>query len=68
MEKVSTTKLKAAMIAAQIGVNALAKAAGLQPVTITRILKGDSEQVRFPTVGKLSRALNCSPDEILKED
>lgn len=66
MEKISTTKLKAAMIAAQIGVNALAKAAGLQPVTITRILKGNS-QARFPTVGKLSQALNVKPIELLEE-
>lgn len=64
--KVSTKKLKAAMIKACMGNAALAKAAHIGNATVVRILHGDNE-VQLSTVGKLSKALNVDFREIVEE-
>lgn len=65
MEKISKQKLKTAMISACIGTLGLAQAANIQPATISKFLKNDS-QARLPTVSKICRALGVQPAEILK--
>ena len=64
MERLSKTKLKAAMIDACVGVNQLAQMADLQPATVSKFLKADLP-IRLPTLGKLSRALNISANDLI---
>lgn len=64
MEKLSKTKLKAAMIAACVGVNQLAKKADVQPATVSKFLKADSP-IRLPTLGKISKALGVSAQDLI---
>ena len=64
LEKLSKTKLKAAMITACVGVNQLAEKAEVQPATISKFLKADSP-IRLPTLGKISKALGISPDDLI---
>lgn len=67
MEKLSSEKLKAAMIKACIGTLELAQAASVQPATVSKFLKGDSH-ARLTTVAKICRALQIEPAELIKED
>ena len=66
MEKISSQRLKTAMIAAGIGTIDLAQAADVQPATISKFLKTDSP-ARLPTISKICKALEIKPAEILKE-
>lgn len=65
MDKVSSKKLKSAMLAAGIGTLELAQSANVQPATVSKFLKGDSP-ARLPTISKICKALSISPNEILK--
>ena len=65
MERLSKTKLKAAMIDACVGVNQLAQMADVQPATVSKFLKADDLPIRLPTLGKLSRALNISANDLI---
>lgn len=67
MEKISTRKLKNAMLAAGIGTLELAQSANVQPATISKFLKRDSP-ARLPTIAKLCRALKVKPVELIKEE
>ena len=67
MEVISREKLKKAMIRKCIGVSALAKAANVQNKIISHFLKDDSK-IRLSTLGKICKALDVQPAEILKGD
>ena len=67
MEKISSQRLKTAMIAAGVGTLDLAQAANVQPATISKFLKTDSP-ARLPTISKICKALTVEPDAILKGD
>lgn len=60
----SKSKLKAAMIAACVGVNQLAQRAEIQPATVSKFLKADSP-IRLPTLGKISKALGVSAQDLI---
>ena len=64
MEKISKIKLRDAMIAACVGVNQLARMANVNVHTIIKFLKSNSK-IRLSTLGKLSRALNISPEDLI---
>lgn len=66
MDKISSQKLKTAMLENCIGTLELAQAANIQPATISKFLKNDS-QARLPTVLKICKALGVQPSKILKE-
>lgn len=66
LEKLSKNKLKVAMVTACIGTSKLAQLAEVQPATISKFLKADSP-IRLPTLGKISRALNVSPQDLILE-
>ncbi len=67
MDKISSKKLKTAMLENCIGTLELAQSANIQPATISKFLKSDSP-ARLPTIAKICRALNVQPAEILKEE
>ena len=64
MEKISKIKLRDAMIAACVGVSQLARMANVKAHTIIKFLKNDSK-IRLSTLGKISRALNISPEDLI---
>ena len=64
MEKISKIKLRDAMFAACVGVIQLAQMANIRPATVTKFLKNDS-RIRLSTLGKISRALNISPEDLI---
>ena len=67
MEFLSKQKLRNAMLAKGVGVSQLAEKAGLQPLTVTKLLKGDTP-CRLPTISKLATALQINPTDLLVND
>ena len=67
MEFLSKQKLRNAMLAKGVGVSQLAEKAGLQPLTVTKLLKGDCP-CRLPTISKLAKALNIPAQDLLTDD
>jgi len=64
--KVDRKKLNLAMARACMNSADLAKAAELPPPTVNGVIRGRS--VRPATLGKVARALNVDPADIIKED
>ena len=64
MEIIDSQKLKFAMIHNSIGVNPLARMANIQAKIISKFLKSNS-RIRLSTLGKLSRALNISANDLI---
>lgn len=64
METLNHEKLKAAMIAAGVGVNTLADSAGITPCHISNLIKSDCA-VRLPTLAKIAKALNVPAQSLL---
>ena len=67
MEKISNEKLKSAMIENCVGVLELSRRAKIQASVISRLLKGDSS-IRLPTLGKISKALSVSANDLLLKE
>ena len=66
MAIISKIKLLSAMIAADLGVMALAKASGVQQPQISKFLQVDSK-CQLMTLKKLATALNVEPTTLLAE-
>ena len=66
MAIISKIKLMNAMIAADLGVMALAKASGVQQPQISKFLQVDSK-CQLMTLKKLATALNVEPTTLLAE-
>lgn len=64
MEILNSKKLKNLMILRCTNISQLAKSANVQDKIISKFLKADSN-IRLSTLGKICRALNCSPNELL---
>jgi DNA-binding Xre family transcriptional regulator len=60
--------LKIAMARACLGVADLGKAADVGRATIVRILRGDGENVRGKTVGKLAKALHVDVLDLIANE
>ena len=56
--------IRGLMLNAGVGVSDLARQADLSPSTISKLSRVDT-RARIPTLGKLSRALNVPPSELL---
>lgn len=67
MVKISTARLQKAMIENCVGVLELSRRAKIQAGIISRLLKKDSA-IRLPTLGKISKALNISADDLLLKE
>lgn len=64
---VSKTKTGLAMLRAGIGEQkVLAEKAGLHPNTVSNIMRGASAKAE--TVGKLAKALNIDPAELIEQE
>lgn len=66
MITVNSGEIRNAMISQQLGVNELAKMAGLRPTTISQITRAD-KNITLKTAGKLVKALNVDIDSIIKK-
>lgn len=68
METISIKALKATMISAGVGVSELSKRAEIQQALISKWLKREKVSVRLPTLGKISKALGVSPQDLILEE
>ena len=62
---IDSEKVRNIMLERQLGVNEVADAAKLQTTTISHMSRFD-KNVTIKTVGKLAKALNIEPKEIIK--
>ena len=44
----------------------LAKQTGLTPLTITKLFRGETNGIDFPTLNAICKALNCQTSEVIK--
>ena len=65
METLNIKSLKSAMILAGVGVSELSKRAKIQQALVSKWLKREKVSVRLPTLGKISKALGISPDDLI---
>lgn len=64
--KISKEKYERQLMLNGINSADVARAAGIMPSTLSRAVNGKSDP-KPGTVGKIARALNCAPADILEE-
>lgn len=68
MFEVDVKAIRAAMLAKQMTIRDLAKAAGVTETTAGKIFKGCSTKLNGRIAGAVANALGLSPEQILKGD
>lgn len=67
MFEINIKAISAAMLAKQMTIRDLAKAAGVTETTAGKIFKGCSTKLNGRIAGAVANALGLSPEQILKE-
>ena len=65
--KINTNKFYCLLALKELSLRDLSKLSSTSLATLTKLCKGNSK-VHFKTLGKISKALNVNPQELIKED